>query len=248
RAVAAWTRSAAASATVGRDAAAAIQTARSGNGQIATLLAPADTCWDEGGVPGEKLAALPPPTVPAHRVREIANVFRNGESVFLLLGGPFLDEQLLANAKAIASATGAKVMAQTFNGRVERGHGRAAIARMPYSVDQAIAVLAGTRNLVLAGSAIPAAPFAYPGKPGALQPDDATIHVLARPDQDVAQALAALAGELLATTSVASEATRPEAVTAGGISAEAVTQTLVALMPEDSIVIDESVSFGRPFF
>jgi acetolactate synthase I/II/III large subunit len=27
-----------------------------------------------------------------------------------------------------------------------------------------------------------------------------------------------------------------------------VTQTLVALMPEDSIVIDESVSFGRPFF
>jgi acetolactate synthase I/II/III large subunit len=248
RGVSAWTRSATTSATVGRDAAAAIQAARSGNGQIATLLAPADTCWDEGGVPGEKLAALPPPTVPAHRVREIANVFRNGESVFLLLGGPLLDEQLLANAKAIASATGAKVMAQTFNGRVERGHGRAAIARMPYSVDQAIAVLAGTRNLVLAGAAIPAAPFAYPEKPGALAPDDATIHVLARPDEDVAQALAALAEELSVTTSIAAEMKRPEAVTAGGISAEAVTQTLAALMPEDSIIIDESVSFGRPFF
>ena len=46
RGVSTWTRSAATSATVGRDAAAAIQAARSGNGQIATLLAPADTCWD----------------------------------------------------------------------------------------------------------------------------------------------------------------------------------------------------------
>jgi hypothetical protein len=41
---------------------------------------------------------------------------------------PLLDQSLLANAKAIASATGAKVMAQTFNGRVERGRGRAPIA------------------------------------------------------------------------------------------------------------------------
>jgi hypothetical protein len=134
-------------------------------------------------------------------------------------------DRLLANAKAIASATGARVMAQTFNDRVERGRGRAAIARMPYSVDQAIAVLAGTRNLVLTGAAIPAAPFAYPGKPGALQPDDATIHVLSWSDEDGAQALAALADELSVTTSVAVEMQRPEAATAGGISAEAVTQT-----------------------
>jgi acetolactate synthase-1/2/3 large subunit len=186
--------------------------------------------------------------VPAHRIREIANVLRSGAGVFLLLGGPVLDERLLANARAIAAATGAKVMAQAFNGRVERGRGRSPIARMPYSVDQAISVLAGTRNLVLAGAAIPAAPFAYPGKPGALQPDDAAIHVLARPDEDVAQALAALAEELAVTANIAVEVKRPEAVTAGGISAEAVTQTLAALMPEDSIIIDESVSFGRPFF
>jgi acetolactate synthase-1/2/3 large subunit len=86
---------------------------------------------------------------------------------------------------------------------------------MPYGVDQAIAILAGTRNLVLAGAAIPAAPFAYPGKPGALAPDDATIHVLARPDQDVAQALAALAEELSVTKSIAAEVERPGAVTAG---------------------------------
>jgi acetolactate synthase-1/2/3 large subunit len=248
RGVSAWTKSATSSATVGRDAAAAIQAARSGNGQIATLLAPADTCWDEGGVPGERLATASPPAVPVHRIREIAKVLRSNEAVFLLLGGPLLDESLLANAQAIAAATGAKVMAQTFNGRVERGRGRAPIARMPYGVDQAIAVLDGTRNLVLAGAAPPAAPFAYPGKPGALQPEDATIHVLARPDEDIAQALAALAEELSVVPSRADEVPRPEAVTAGAISPEAVTRTLAALMPDNSIIIDESVSFGRPFF
>ena len=248
RGVSAWTRSATSAATVGRDAAVAIQAARSGNGQIATLLAPADTCWDEGGIPGERLAACPPPTVPAHRVREIANVFRNGDAVFLLLGGPLLDGALLANARAIASKTGAKVMAQTFNGRVERGRGRAPIPRMPYGVDQAIEALARTRNLILAGAAAPAAPFAYPGKPGALQPEDATIHVLARPDEDIRQAIAALAEELSAGPNRVADAPPPEAVSAGAISPEAVTRTLAALMPENSIIIDESVSFGRPFF
>jgi acetolactate synthase-1/2/3 large subunit len=248
RGVSAWARAAISSATVGRDVAAAIQAARSGPGQIATLLAPADTCWDEGGVPGDPLAAIPPSVVPAHRIREIANVFRSGEAVFLLLGGPLLHEALLADAQAIALTTGAKIMAQTFNGRIERGRGRAPIERLPYGVDQAIAILAGTRNLVLAGAAPPAAPFAYPGKPGALQPEDATIHVLARPDQDIAQALAALADELSATPSLVAETPRPQAVNAGPILPHAVTQTLAALMPEDSIVIDESVSFGRPFF
>src|ERR1700721_1851260 len=93
RGVSAWTRSAATAATVGRDAAAAIQAARSGNGQIATPLAPAHPRWGEGGVPADRLAAPPPPAVPAHRIREIANVFRSGEGVFLLLGGPLLDQE-----------------------------------------------------------------------------------------------------------------------------------------------------------
>jgi hypothetical protein len=40
------------------------------------------------------------------------------------------------------------------------------------------------------------APFAYPDKPGYLAPDAATTHVLARPEQDVADALARPADEL----------------------------------------------------
>jgi hypothetical protein len=40
---------------VGADAAAAIAAARSGNGQIAALILPADTAWDEEGLVGSKI-------------------------------------------------------------------------------------------------------------------------------------------------------------------------------------------------
>ena len=155
---------------------------------------------------------------------------------------------MLATAQAIGRATGAKVMAQAFNGRVERGQGRAPIERLPYGVDQAMAALAGTKHLILIGAAPPAAPFAYPGKPGALQPADATIHILARPENDISGAVAALADELSISVGAVEEKGRLEPVLSGPLSPDAVTRTLAALLPDDAIVVDESVSFGRPFF
>jgi acetolactate synthase-1/2/3 large subunit len=249
RGVSAWTRTAASAATIGEDAAAAIQAARTAAGQIATLIAPADTCWDDGGAVGRPLAAPAPSSVAPHRIRETAQILRGGEPCFILLGGPVLTAGMLATAQAIARATGAKLMAQAFNGRVERGGGRTPIGRLPYGIDQAMAALAGTRHLILVGAAPPAAPFAYPGRPGALQPADAVVHVLARPEQDIAGSLAALADELsVALTPPIENSVRPEAVRSGALTPEAVTQTLAALLPEHAIVVDESVSFGRPFF
>lgn len=248
RGVSAWTRTAASAATLGQDAAVAIQAARSAPKRTATLIAPADTCWDEGGVVGKPLAPTGPTPVAPHRVREVAQILRGTEPAFILLGGAFLDARMLATAQAIGRATGAKVMAQAFNGRVERGRGRAPIERLPYGVDQAIAVLAGTKHLILIGAAPPAAPFAYPGKPGSLQPADATIHVLARLENDIPGAVAALADELSVSVGAVEETGRPQPVPSGTLSSDAVTRTLAALLPDNAIVVDESVSFGRPFF
>ena len=55
RGLSAWTRVAQSVATIGADAAAAVQAARTAHGQIATLIAPADTCWDDGGIEGTPL-------------------------------------------------------------------------------------------------------------------------------------------------------------------------------------------------
>ncbi len=68
------------------------------------------------------------------------------------------------------------------------------IDRVPYVVEAATAALSRFRNVVLVGATKPVAFFAYPGKPGYLYPPDAQVHVLARAEQDPADALAAPRG------------------------------------------------------
>ena len=50
RTMSAWVRTTTRAQDVGRDAAAAVQAARTLPGQVATLILPADASWDEGGV------------------------------------------------------------------------------------------------------------------------------------------------------------------------------------------------------
>jgi acetolactate synthase-1/2/3 large subunit len=111
-----------------------------------------------------------------------------------------------------------------------------------------VAILADAKHVVLVGTAPPVAPFAHPGKPGRLVPKDSNLHVLARPEQDVGDALARLADELSAPNVACPELQPAEAATRGGITPESITQSLAALLPENAIIVDESVSFGRSFF
>jgi acetolactate synthase-1/2/3 large subunit len=248
RSVSAWIRTATSAATVAADLAVAVQAARTPPGAVATLIAPADTCWDEGGVPAEPLPVPTRPSVAQHRIDTIASLLRSGEPVTILIGDALLDASALADAHRIAAATGAKLMTQQFNARVERGCGRYPIERLPYALDASLASLAGSRHVVLVGATAPVAPFAYPGKPGRLEPKGASLHVLARPEQDVAVSLAALADTLGAPTVAAPALAAPDGLGSGPISPEAVTRTLAVLLPEGAIVVDESVTFGRAFF
>jgi acetolactate synthase-1/2/3 large subunit len=237
RGVSAWVRTASTAANVGADAAVAVQAARTSPGQIATLILPADTAWNEGGV-----GAAP------GTVQQIARVLRSGEPALLMLGGAALRAGPQISAQRIAATTGARLLAQWSNARVERGRARSPLERLAYVVDQAVRQLAGVRHLILVGARDPVAFFAYPGKPGRLAPPDCTVHVLARPEQDIAEALAHLADDLGAPELPVFDAgPRPE-VAHGAISPEAVARTLAALMPDQAIVADESVTFGRGFF
>ncbi len=248
RPVSAWVRTAGSAARVGADAAEAVAAARGAPGQIASLILPADTAWSEGGVVGAPLAVTPPAPVAPQTLREIARLLRSGEPALLLLSGAALREAPLLAAHRIAMATGARLLARMSNARIARGAGRLPIERVAYPVEQALAQMAGLRHLILVGAPPPVAFFAYPDKPGALQPVDCAVHVLSRPEQDGAAALAALADELGAPAVALPDAgPRPEPAR-GPIGPEAVARTLAALLPDGAIVVDESVSFGRGLF
>ena len=247
RAVSGWTRTASRAERVGADAAAAVQAARTGGGQIATLILPSDTCWDAGGVVAAALEP-PTPTLPApHLIAQAAALLRRERGVLLLLGRGALREGPLRDAERIAAATHARLLAEQSNGRIARGRFRPPIERVPYPVDDALALLADVRHVILIGARPPVGFFAYPGKPGRMLPEHAAIQVLARPEQDLAGTLAALADEL-AAPEVTSEVRPPPWPARGPVGPDAFGQSLAALLPDQAIVVDESISFARGIF
>ncbi|WP_416053349.1 acetolactate synthase large subunit [Cupriavidus basilensis] len=250
RPVSVWTRTATDAASVGADAATAVQAACAAPGGVASLILPSDVCWDAGGKVGVPLAPLPVPKVSPDAVQQAARLLRSGQPTLIVLAGTALREAPLADAHRIAAATDARLITPMSNARVSRGRGRFNVDRVPYSGDVARDKLAGIRNVILVGAPPPVTFFAYPGKSPRPYPEDAEIHVLARPEQDLAEALVRLADELGAPSvpvpvpaSVA-----PRGIAKGAVTSEAVAQTLTALLPEQAIVVEESVSFGRAFY
>jgi acetolactate synthase-1/2/3 large subunit len=244
-----WVHTSPDAKSVAADGAAAIAAAIAPPGQVATLILPADTAWNEGSGP----AIVPPvpgrASVSSDAVDAAARVLKSGEPTLLLLTGVAVRERGLDLAGRIAAATGASLMGQTFNARIERGAGRVPIERVPYPVDAAVAALAGFRHVILVGSRQPVAFFAYPDKPSVLTHPEARMHVLARPEEDLVGALEALADAVGAGRHAAPVA-RLEVGTAasGAVTPEAISRSLAALMPEHAIVVDEAVSSGRAFF
>jgi acetolactate synthase-1/2/3 large subunit len=246
RPASAWVRKVPRTEMLGAEAAAAIQAARASSG-IATLILPSDVSWNEGGEVGKPLAVPARPKVSADAVGEAARLLRSREETLILISGEALSEQGLALAHRIAAATGARLSAQTFNTRVARGRGRYPLQRIPYVVDDAVRENAGVKNLILVGTGEPVTFFAYPNKPGIATPKDAKVHVLARPLDDVLDALARLADELGAPKPTLPQRPSPE-MRRGRITSEGAAETLAAVLPEQSIVIEEAITLRNFFF
>ena len=243
-----WVLTSADGHSVARDGAAAVAAAMAPPGRIATLILPADASWNEADGP----APLPPveerDAVSPETVAEAVRVLRSGEPAVLFLSGPALREPGLTLVGRIAASTGARLLAQTHNTRIERGAGRVAVDFLPYPVDEALSALADARHLILVGSKAPVAFFAYPDKPSKLSPPDCEIHTLAAPEEDVVQALEALVEELDAhVTAAPVQARELLSSTGGAVTPNAAAAAVGALLPENAIVVDEALTAASAF-
>jgi len=249
RATSHWVRSSVSSATVGADAAAAVQAANTAPGQIATLILPADTAWNEGGAVAAPLPVPERAGVAPDTLRTVAQVLRTREPATLVLYGQALSEAGLAAANRVAHATGAKLRTPTQVSRMARGRGRVPVDRIPYALEGALKMLAGTKHVILVGAKPPTAFFGYPGKPSLMAPADSDAYVLARPEQDAVAALNALADELGAPKKVPiPEGEIKPQVLSGKFEPVAFATTLAAVLPENCIVAEDGVTSGRALF
>lgn len=234
---------------VGARTAEAIAAARAGRGQISTLILPADTAWNEttASVPTVEPTARRAPDT--KRIDEAAAALCNGKRTAIIVSGTALSAAQSEILDRIAAKTGARLVAQQSNGRIERGAGRVIVDRVPYVVDQAVAAFAQTEQVILIGAKAPVAFFAYPGKPSSVLPDGCPIIDLVSPDEDVRTAIDALA-QAVGVAGVAPRISLRErpAMPNGKLTPEAISIALAHHMPANAIICDESVSSGRDFF
>jgi acetolactate synthase-1/2/3 large subunit len=228
---------------VGGDAADAIAAALGPPGQVATLILPADVSWGEGGIPAPPPPAPILPTGDGGTVDRVAAALRSGQPAALLVGGTACRRPALTAAARVVAGIGAKLLCETFPARLERGAGIPPVERIAYLAELASLQLAGLQHLVLVDAKAPVSFFAYPGRPSDLVPEGCQVHVLARPGDDAAGALAALADTLGAPRATFQSPGRPERPT-GALTAESVCAALGALLPEGAIVSDEGNTAG----
>jgi acetolactate synthase-1/2/3 large subunit len=178
-----------------------------------------------------------------------AKAVRRGASTLLLVGDRALRPRPSRLAARIAAQTGCGLRSDFFCARVERGAGRAIVPRLPYAVDPLLAALASFDTIVLAGAKAPVSFFAYPGKPGIMSRPGCEILELASPADDLEAALGALADAVGATHDAPGRiAPRDEAALPDGpLDSPGIARVLTALIPENAIVVDESITTGRAF-
>jgi acetolactate synthase-1/2/3 large subunit len=105
--------------------------------------------------------------------------------------------------------------------------------------------------MILVGAKAPVAFFAYPGKPSVVTAEGCEILRLAEPGEDLKAALAWLADELGVGTNAAPIVADPiekGALPDGALNADAIGIAVARMMPENAILVDESVTSGRRFF
>jgi acetolactate synthase-1/2/3 large subunit len=252
RPVSHWLKHAHSPDDVARHAVEAIEAARSRPPAIATLVLPGDAAWNEaeaelhyGQVKGEVSLGRGYVAPRQEAVDKAAEALKSGEPCVLFLGGESVRGPAMEIIGRIMEKTGARAFSQTFCARVERGAGRVSAARLPYPVDAAVAALKDFRHVITVQASAPVGFFAYPGKPSLLASPEAEIHALCGLNEDPLQALEALAEAVGASKAAPKREIRAEnALPTGPLNPLSIAQALAALLPENAVVVDESITTG----
>ncbi|MBU2533757.1 MAG: acetolactate synthase large subunit, partial [Alphaproteobacteria bacterium] len=250
RPVSHWVKTSTSSQEIARHGAEAIQAAMSPPGQIATLILPGDTAWNESAGPAEPLPPATRAKVDDARVDAAAAALKGSGNTLILLGGAAVQEQNLRLAGQVAAKTGCGLLTEWANARLDRGAGRIEVNRIPFVVEKALDVLRGYDKIILVGAKPPVAFFAYPNKPSILTQDGVQFVELANAEEDIAGALDALVeavGARNAEPAGVSAPRRPD-MPKGPLDPNAIAAILGNLIPENAVIVDESVTTGREFF
>lgn len=246
RPVSGWVKTSRSAKDVAQHGAEAVAASMGVPGQVATLILPANTAWEESNGPATKVEPVARPKAPDEMIRAAAAALLSGEECMIHMSDTALMEDALEIAGRIQVKTGCRLTCKTSNRRWQRGAGRVAVERIHYPVDMALKQLQSVKHLVLLGAPVPVAFFAYPNKPSVLIPEGCNVVEVAPEGYDLIGALEAIAAEVGATDTapVLQEASKPELMT-GALTPESIAAAIGNMMPENAIIADEGITSGR---
>ncbi len=244
-----WVKTCKSSIKVGKHAAEAIKESLSPPGKVCTLILPGDTAWNEGKI-AKPLKNHEMNLIDQEKIKITAEELDKAKNPMLLVGGKALEENNLILASKIASRFQCSIMTDFFNAKLERGEGRIKPTRIPYNVDRAVNLLKDFDTIILIGAKKPVAFFAYPNKPGVLTSKSTKFVNFAKIEDDISDGLENLCEYVNARDKIADNIAKnsPPILQKGELNPGSIGSVLGNLIPENAIIVDESVSTGREFF
>src|SRR5258705_12488661 len=140
-------------------------------------------------------------------------------------------------------------MAHPNNPGMAGGRGRFSFDRIPFVIKQALPILKDFRHIILVETNDPVAFFAYPNKPSLLKPEGCEVHRMTSGGENSVAALEALASAVGAKSADAKPQPLVEiAKPTGALTHAAIAQAVALAIPENAILVDESITTARAFF
>jgi acetolactate synthase-1/2/3 large subunit len=249
--VSGWQRRNASPDSISQDTLDAISA--SGYGQIASLIVPNDYQMTECGMPEIGLPNTAFQQVNDAEIGKAAAFLRKSKKNAIIAGGRALRKKGLAALARIQASTGCDLITGSFPPYMERGAGYPNVIRLPYFPEPAIDVLSGYNAFLLAGTREPVTFFGYPGIDSFLIRKDQTKMNIGTNEQYLPDVLEELAEALQSPAAgqipngILSQSSRPS-VPKGQLTRENICTTIAALIPEDSIIVDEGLTTSIPFY
>ena len=168
----------------------------------------------------------------------------------ILVGGEALEEKNLILSAKIAEKFNCPIMTDFFNAKLERGAGRVKPNRIPYNVDRAINLLKDFDTIILIGAREPVAFFAYPNKPSILTNKKTKFLYFANINDNISEGLENLCDFVKANNNPNYKlaVSSLPAIKKGELNPNSIGSILGNLIPDNAIIVDESISTGREFF
>ncbi len=216
--------------------------------RVATLVVPNDVAWDPAGETSATARPEPLETYDASQLSAAVDALKKGPQTTLLIGNACITSRAAKLADAISRATGCRVLAEAAVARMERGGDTPPLSRLPFHVDFATEALKSVETIVLVGAREPVAFFAYPDRPSRLLPPSAKAIAFSAPLSDLEESLSALAAALGVEPSDNVQEPLPDYDGDAAITPEGLGALVARTLPEQTIVVDESITNGVHLF